>query len=70
MKKILILLSLIVINHSIKSQIGHQVNTITNFSDFSCSSCMPNMVPPTFTFNGMPNQNKFGKYYSGLCFPF
>ena len=50
------------------AQTTPQLNSIDDFSDFSCGTCTNGNIPPTFTFNtSNPFYNKFGKYIP-TCF--
>lgn len=68
MKFLLLLSALLCLCYNSFAQTTPQLNSIADFSDFTCGTCTNGNIPPTFTFNtSNPFYNKFGKYIP-TCF--
>lgn len=68
MKFLLLLSALLCLCYNSLAQTTPQLNSIADFSDFTCGTCTNGNIPPTFTFNtSNPFYNKFGKYIP-TCF--
>lgn len=68
MKFLLLISTLLCLSYNSFAQTTPQLNSIDDFSDFTCGTCTNGNIPPTFAFNtSNPFYNKFGKYIP-TCF--